>query len=331
MFNIYIWNNPQYFLLLLLLVPLIVWYIFKHHQLSASIQVSDSRPYLYAGKSFKNYFKHLPFILRLLAFILLIIVLARPQSSNSWKNEVTKGIDIIISLDISGSMLAEDFKPNRIEAAKSVAIDFISGRPHDRIGLVVFSGESFTQCPITTDHPVLVNLFKDLKNGMLQDGTAIGMGLATAVARLKESKSISKVVILLTDGVNNAGSVPPLTAAEIARVYGVRVYTVGIGTTGKAPYPFQTAFGVQYQNVDVEIDEDVLRQISQLTGGKYFRATNNEKLREIYNEIDRLEKSRIDVRNYNERVEEYFIFALIAGLLLLTEFLIRFIILRNIP
>ena len=241
----------------------------------------------------------------MVAVALLIVILARPQSTNSWSNSSTEGIDIMLAMDISGSMLAQDLKPNRLEAAKDVAASFINGRPNDNIGLVVFSAESFTQCPLTTDHTVLLNLFKDIQSGMIQDGTAIGLGLANAVSRIKDSHAKSKVIILLTDGSNNAGEIAPVTAAEIAKTFGVRVYTIGVGTKGMAPYPFQTAFGVQYQNIPVEIDEATLKQIASTTGGQYFRATDNASLKEIYSEIDQMEKTKISVQEYSKKQEEY--------------------------
>lgn len=237
----------------------------------------------------------------------------------------------MLAMDISGSMLAQDLKPNRLEAAKDVAASFINGRPNDNIGLVVFSAESFTQCPLTTDHTVLLNLFKDIQSGMIEDGTAIGLGLANAVSRIKDSQAKSKVIILLTDGSNNAGEVAPVTAAEIAKTFGVRVYTIGVGTKGMAPYPFQTAFGVQYQNIPVEIDEATLKQIASTTGGQYFRATDNASLKEIYSEIDQMEKTKISVREYSKKQEEYKNWALLAFALLLAELLLRNTLLRNIP
>jgi Ca-activated chloride channel family protein len=267
----------------------------------------------------------------MLSLSALIVALARPQSSNSWSSETTKGIDIVIALDISSSMLAMDFRPNRIEAAKDVAIKFISGRPNDRIGLVVFSGESFTQCPLTTDRATVVNLFKGIESGMIEDGTAIGNGLATAVARLKESDAISKVVILLTDGENNRGEIAPVTAAELAKTFGVRVYTVGVGTMGMAPYPVQTPFGVQVQDMEVKIDEATLQKIAEVTDGKYFRATDNNKLAQIYQEIDKLEKSKIDVKEYSKKEEQYLKYALAGSLLLLLSMLLKITIFRNIP
>ena len=261
----------------------------------------------------------------------MVFALARPQSSNSWQTYTSEGIDIVLALDISGSMLAQDLKPNRLEAAKDVAASFINGRPNDNIGLVVFSAESFTQCPLTTDHTVLLNLFKDIQSGMIQDGTAIGLGLANAVSRIKDSHAKSKVIILLTDGSNNAGEIAPVTAAEIAKTFGVRVYTIGVGTKGMAPYPFQTAFGVQYQNIPVEIDEATLKQIASTTGGQYFRATDNASLKEIYSEIDQMEKTKISVQEYSKKQEEYKNWALLVFALLLVEILLRNTLLRNIP
>lgn len=323
--------NPGYLWGLLVLPLLIIYYIFRQSKTNASLQVSSLSGFQGAPRSWKVYVRHLLLVLRILTIGLLILILARPQSTSSWENVSSEGIDIILALDISSSMLAEDFKPNRLEASKDVAMEFIAGRQDDRIGLIVFSGESFTQCPLTTDHAVLMNLFQDIQSGMIEDGTAIGLGLANSVNRLKESTVKSKVIILLTDGVNNQGEIAPLTAAEIARTYGIRVYTVGVGTIGEAPYPFKTAFGTQYQNVPVKIDEDILREIANLTDGKYFRAINNKKLREIYQEIDLLEKSKIEVREVSQKTEEFFLWALIAILLLSVEFILRLTILRTNP
>jgi len=253
------------------------------------------------------------------------------QSSTSWQNVITEGIDIVIAIDISGSMLAEDFKPNRLEASKEVADEFISKRPNDRIGLVVFSGESFTQCPLTTDHAILRNLFKDIKSGMIEDGTAIGMGLATGVNRLETSEAKSKVIILLTDGVNNSGLISPATAAEIAKSFGIRVYTIGVGTQGTAPYPFQTPYGIKYQQIQVKIDEVMLKEISDLTGGQYFRAVNKSSLEDIYEEIDKLEKSKIEVTEFKKKTERFLPFAIFAGILVLLELLFRNTLFRSIP
>lgn len=325
--------HPQYFYLLLLLIPFIAWYVWKERKLHATIQVSTLQPLLNARKSVKNYLRHILFIIRLFAVILLVAVLARPQSTKSWEQSITEGIDIIIALDISGSMLARDFRPDRLEASKDIAIEFISGRRNDRMGLVVFSGESFTQCPLTTDHKVLINLFNDIKSGMIEDGTAIGVGLGNAVQRLKDSDAISKVIILLTDGVNNRGSIDPLTAAEIAKTFGIRVYTIGVGSMGTAPYPVQHPFtgNIIYQDVPVEIDEEMLQEIADITNGKYYRATDNEKLREIYMRIDKLEKSRIDIKEYSRKQEKYLGFAFAAALLLFSEILLKNTILKNIP
>jgi Ca-activated chloride channel family protein len=282
-------------------------------------------------KSLKEKLIHLPALLRVLAIALLIIALARPQTFSSGENIYTEGIDIAMVLDISGSMLAEDFKPNRLEAAKKVIDDFIKGRTNDKIGLVIFSGESFTQCPLTIDYSVLRNLLKEIYSGMIQDGTAIGNAIANGVNRLKDSKSKSKVLILLTDGVNNAGEIDPVTAAQIAQQFGIRIYTVGVGTMGEAPYPFQTPFGKRYQMVPVEIDESLLKQISNITGGKYFRATNNRKLIEIYEEIDRLEKTRVEITSYRNAKELYFNWAFAGFLILLIEFGLSRTYLKRLP
>ncbi|MDD7632027.1 MAG: VWA domain-containing protein [Parabacteroides sp.] len=327
-----VFANPTYLYLLLLLIPLIGWYIYKLSKSQASMQVSSSEVFqLPEARSWKIYLRHVPFLLRMVLIALLIVVLARPQSTNSWQNSSTEGIDIMLAMDISSSMLAQDLKPNRLEAAKDVAASFINGRQNDNIGLVVFAAESFTQCPLTTDHTVLLNLFKDIQPGIIQDGTSIGLGLANAVSRIKDSQAKSKVIILLTDGVNNAGEIAPVTASEIAKTFGVRVYTIGVGTQGEAPYPFQTAFGIQYQNVPVEIDEPTLKQIAATTGGQYFRATDNASLKAIYEEIDQMEKTKISVQEFSKKQEEYMQWALLVLLLLLVEFLLKNTLLRNIP
>lgn len=324
-------NNPEYLYLLLLLIPVIFWYIFKQYQADASLQISSiSSLKLPQRKSF-IILRHLPFIFRMIALICLIIVIARPQLSNSFRSENTEGIDIMMALDVSGTMLAEDLRPNRLEAAKNVAAEFIAGRPNDNIGLVVFAGESFTQCPLTTDHAVLINLFNGIKYGMIEDGTAIGLGLANSVGRIKDSMAKSKVVILLTDGSNNAGDIAPLTAAEIAKTFGIRVYTIGVGTRGIAKFPYQTPMGTRYQDMQVDIDEDMLRQIATMTGGSYFRATDNSKLKEIYAEIDEMEKTKIRVQEYSKKSEIYLPFALVAFLALLGEVVLRNTILRKLP
>ena len=275
--------------------------------------------------------RHILFALEVLAVVFLVFALSRPQSSNNWQTYTSEGIDIVLALDISSSMLARDFTPDRLEAAKEVATKFILERPQDKIGLVIFAGESFTQCPLTTDQAVLVNLLREVKSGVIEDGTAIGLGLANAVNRLKDSPAKSKVVILLTDGVNNRGAIAPATAAELAKTYGIRVYTIGVGTYGEAPYPVQTPFGTQLQKVPVEIDEDGLQQIAALTGGKYFRATDNNKLKQIYQEIDQLEKSKIEVKHFSKKNEQYFIFGLVGMCLLVLQVLLRYTLLRKIP
>ena len=277
----------------------------------------------------------LQLLLRLAVFVLLILVLARPQTQNSWKNETMEGIDIMLAMDVSTSMLAEDLKPNRIEAAKQVAADFIIGRPNDNIGLTIFAGEAFTQCPMTTDHASLLNLLHnvrtDIAQRLIEDGTAIGMGLANAVSRLKDSKAKSKVVILLTDGSNNRGDLSPMTAAEIAKSFGIRVYTIGVGTNKVAPYPMPVAGGVQYINIPVEIDTKMLQDIASATEGDFYRATNNKELQQIYKEIDKLEKSKLNVKKFSKRYEAYQPFAIAAVILLLLEILLRITIFRKLP
>lgn len=327
----YEFANPKYFLILVLLVPMILWYVFREKRSHADLQFSSLKAFKGMKHAGRVWLRHVLFALKVLAIVFLVTALARPQSSNSWQTYTSEGIDIMLALDISGSMLARDFSPDRLEAAKDVATKFILERPQDKIGLVVFAGESFTQCPLTTDQAVLVNLMRDVHSGMIEDGTAIGLGLANAVNRLKDSSGKSKVVILLTDGVNNRGMIAPVTAAELAKTYGIRVYTIGVGTYGEAPYPVQTPFGVQLQNVTVEIDESVLKQIAATTGGQYFRATDNDKLKQIYQEIDQLEKSKIEVKHFSKKQEQYFWFALIGMLLLIAEGILRYTVLRKIP
>ena len=327
-----IFANPHYLYLLLLLIPLMAWYILRLRKKQATLQVSALDAFdTPKATTFKVYMRHLPFVLRMTAIGLIIVILARPQSTDNWDTRSTEGIDIMLAMDISGSMLAEDLKPNRIEAAKSVAMSFISGRPNDNIGLVVFSAESFTQCPLTTDHAVLLNLFKEINHGLIEDGTAIGLGIANAVSRIKDSKAISRVIILLTDGTNNRGEIAPVTAAEIAQVFGIRIYTIGVGTRGEAPYPYRTPYGIQYQNMKVDIDEPALKQIASITGGQYFRATDNASLRAIYQEIDQLEKTKINVQQYSKKQEEYLPLALLAFVMLLVELIVRHTWLKNIP
>ncbi|MCX6151882.1 MAG: VWA domain-containing protein [Ignavibacteriales bacterium] len=291
----------------LLLLPLLAfWYWKTGRNKSTSVTFSSLKILKGFPPTLRERLRHLIFVLRLLALAFLIVAMARPQSFSSGENIYTEGIDIAMLLDISSSMLAEDFHPNRIGAAKNVIDDFIQGRVSDKIGLVIFARESFTQCPLTIDYPVLRGLLKDIKSGMIEDGTAIGNAIANGVNRLKDSKAKSKVIILLTDGVNNAGEVDPLTAAQIAKTFGIRVYAIGVGTIGEAPYPFQTPYGIRYQMVPVEIDEGVLKQIASITNGKYFRATNNKKLEDIYKEIDKMEKTKVEITSYRNAKELFY-------------------------
>ncbi|MBP7984840.1 MAG: VWA domain-containing protein [Bacteroidaceae bacterium] len=328
--------NIEYLFLLLLLIPYIFWYLLKRKKTEPTLQMSDTFAYQFAHKSWRIRMMHLPFILRLIAFVMIVIVLARPQTTNSWKNTHTEGIDIMLAMDVSTSMLAQDLQPNRIEAAKQVASEFISGRPNDNIGLTIFAGEAFTQCPMTTDHAALLNLFQGVRTdiaqrGLIDDGTAIGMGLANAVSRLKDSKAKSKVVILLTDGSNNMGDISPMTAAEIAKSLGIRVYTIGVGTNGMAPYPMPVGGTIQMVKVPVEIDTRTLSGIASTTDGNFYRATNTSELHKIYKDIDQLEKTKFNVKKFSKRYEGYQIFAAIAILALLLEILLRITILKRLP
>jgi len=327
----YEFANPGFLYLLLALIPMIAWYIYRQSGAVASLRYSNIRQLQAAPKTWRNYLRHGLFVLRVLAFAALVIVLARPQDTESWQEKNAEGINIMLALDISSSMLAEDFTPNRLEASKNIAMQFISGRQTDKMGLVVFSGEAFTQCPLTTDHAVLMNYFKEVESGMIEDGTAIGVGLATAVNRLKDMDNPSKVIILLTDGENNKGQISPGDAADLADEFGIRVYTVGVGSRGTAPYPVQTPFGQQYRNIEVKIDEEVLRNIAGKTGGKYFRATNNQKLQAIYKEIDQMEKAKVETRTLSHKNELYIMYAWIALLAIGLELLLRYTVLRNIP
>ena len=323
--------NPGYLFLLLLLIPVVGWYIWKLRNARASVQLSSTDSLRRQPKSLRVWLIHVPFALRVMVITLLSLALARPQLSNRWQSESTEGIDIMMALDISGTMLGEDLKPNRLEAAKTVATDFVLSRPNDQIGLVVFAGESFTQCPLTTDHAVLVNLFQSVRFGMIEDGTAIGLGLANAVNRMKDSETKSKVVILLTDGSNNRGDIDPMTAAEIAKTFNIRVYAIGVGSYSKeVRVPIHTPYGVQYGTMSSEFDESTLRNIAQMTGGEYFRATDNNSLKAIYQQIDQLEKTKIRVREYSKRTEHFAPFLLAALLCLLMELLLRFFILRTV-
>lgn len=322
--------NPEYLFLLLLLLPIVGWYIYELRKSDASVQVSDTRVLAAQPKSIRIWLLHVPFVLRIAVITLISIALARPQLTNKWSSQSTEGIDIMMALDISGTMLAEDLRPNRLEAAKKVASDFVIARPNDQIGLVVFAGESFTQCPLTTDHAVLVNLFKSVEYGMVEDGTAIGLGLANAVNRMKDSETKSKVIILLTDGSNNRGDIDPQTAAEIARTYGIRVYTIGVGSYGQARVPVQTPIGKQYITMDNEFDETTLRSIAETTGGQYFRAKDNTSLKAIYDQIDQMEKTKLRVREFSKHTENFMPFLYAALICLLLELIIRYFVLRTI-
>ncbi len=323
--------NPG-FLYLLLIIPLVaVWYAVRHDRRTSQYNYSSLSPFEEIGTCWRERFRHIPFVIRILVLILLVIAFARPQRVSRGEEITTEGIDIVMLIDVSGSMLAEDFQPNRIGAAKAVATTFINNRVSDRIGLVVFAGESFTQCPMTLDYRVLTELMEDVKSGVIEDGTAIGMAIANGVNRLKDSKARSKVMILLTDGMNNSGELDPITAAKIARTFGIKIYTIGVGTMGTAPYPVQTAFGVRYQNVPVEVDEETLREVADLTSGRYYRATNNETLEAIYAEIDKLEKTRMNVRVYRKYAELFYGWAGLGLVFLVIEWGISNTLFRKIP
>ncbi|MFC4674466.1 vWA domain-containing protein [Dysgonomonas termitidis] len=326
-----VYANPKYLYLLLLLIPLIVWYIIKLRKMQATFKMSSGFAFEKAPSTIRVYLRHFPFLLRVVAIALVIIVLARPQSVNSSDVSNSEGIDIVMALDISGTMMAQDFSPTRLEAAKKVAAEFINDRPNDRIGLVIFGGESFTQCPLTTDHKVLLNLLTEVKFGMIEDGTAIGLGLANSVNRLKDSKSKSRVVILLTDGSNNAGQIAPLTAAELAASYDIRVYTIGIGSRGTSTARIMTPYGLQTMQVSGDFDERTLTEIAAITKGQYFRATDNTSLSAIYDEIDQMEKTHISVNTVTKRKELYLPFAIFALALVGLELVLRRTWLRNIP
>jgi len=322
---------PELLYLELILIPLIALYIWREIKgVSPALRVSVTEPWRGRGGRVKKAMRHLPFIFKVIALSMIILAIARPRSSSNVEKVDTEGIDIILTIDVSTSMLARDFKPDRISAAKDIAIEFIAQRPSDRMGIVVFAGESFTQCPLTTDRATLINMMKEVETGLIEDGTAIGNGLATAVARLKDSKAKSRVIILLTDGVNNRGEISPLMAAEIAKTYGIRVYTIGVGAMGMAPYPVMTPFGVEIQQVKVEIDEPLLKQIAEETGGRYFRATDNTKLLEIYGEINKMEKSKIAVDSFPIYKELFMTFAWIALIAIALEILTGLLITRRI-
>ena len=319
--------NKEYFLLLLLLIPYFIWYLLYRKKSEPTIKMSDTFAYQYAPRSLRVRLMWLPAFLRVVTFVLVVIILARPQTYNSWGKRTVEGIDIMLAMDVSTSMLAEDLKPNRIEAAKSVASEFISGRPDDNIGLTIFAGEAFTQCPMTTDHNSLINLLQNVRTdiaarGLIEDGTAIGMGLANAVGRLKDSKTKSKVVILLTDGSNNMGDISPLTAANIAKSFGIRVYTIAIGSKTMAPYPMQVGGTTQYVNMRADIDIETLSEIA---------STNTAELKKIYDDIDKLEKTKMDVKKFSKRYDAYQPFALAAFITMLLEIILKLVVFRRIP
>lgn len=317
--------HPWMLLGLLLVPAMIGWWLWRYRKQEAALQHSNIGLFDGVKQSLRARMRWLPYALKVVAVGAIVVALARPQSALSRQEMTVEGIDIVMALDLSGSMLAEDFKPNRLEAAKSVAADFIKGRKTDRMGLVVFAGEAFTQVPLTVDHQVLLKQLGNLKSGSMRDGTALGDGLATAINRIKESEAKSKVIILLTDGVNNQGSVDPLSAAEIADLYNIRLYTIGVGSLGKAPYPFRDQFGrVHYQNIDVEIDEPLMREMAEATNdGRYFRATNKKALKEIFSQIDEMEKSKIDVTEYAQTKDEYVGWLWLAFIALLAGVLIK--------
>ena len=328
-FNDISFGQPWFFTLLVLIPVLIVWYVMKNNRQQGSIIISDSSA---SGlSSWKTVFRHLPFVLRLLAIMLIIVALARPQTKFEEQNAEGEGVDIVLCIDVSGSMTAQDLTPNRLEAAKNVAIDFVNKRLTDRIAVVIFSGESFTQCPLTTDHGVLISAIQNIRNGLLEDGTAIGSGLGTSVDRLRTSKSKSKVVILLTDGENNGGLIDPQTAKEIAKAFSIKVYTIGVGTDGYAPQPVNTPLGVVMQNGKVSIDEKLLKQIAVETGGKYFRAKDNAGLTGIYDEINSLEKSKVEISTITRYTEKFFPFIMAALALIFLEVLLRFTVFKKFP
>lgn len=326
-------KNPLFFILLFAIIPYIVWYVLRYSRSLPSMRIPETGKYKKVGKSLRLYFFHVPFICRIAFLVLLTIILARPQSKHTWSDTDVEGIDIMLAVDVSTSMLTQDFTPNRVEALKKIAQKFVESRSNDNIGLTVFAGEAFTQCPLTTDHTVLMNLYSGVDcnmaaRGIIDDGTAIGDGIMNAILRLKESQAKSKVIILLTDGVNNSGSVSPLTAAEIAKKYKIRIYTIGIGKNGMAPYPLPTGGTVM---VPVEIDEATMHKISNLTGGMYFRAHKNDELAAIYSDIDKMERTKFSVKEYSKRNELYEPFALAALFVLLLELLLRYVILKRLP
>ncbi|MER3523501.1 MAG: aerotolerance regulator BatA [Ignavibacteria bacterium] len=324
--------HPEFFWLLLLVPALVYWYTRRYRHATADLRYSTLLPFAHVRPTLRERLRHLPFLLRLIVIVLLIVGLARPRTTSKGETVYTEGIDIVLVFDISGSMLAEDLRPNRIEAARQVMMDFIDGRKNDRIGLVIFSGESFTQCPMTLDYRVLKNQLRAVKQGIIEDGTAIGMAIAQAVNRLKDSKAKSKVMILLTDGMNNRGEIDPLTATQIARTFGIRIYTIGVGTSrGEAPYPVQTPFGIRYQNVPVDVDEKTLIKIAEMTSGRYFRATDNRTLKQIYSDIDEMEKTRMEVRAYRSYTELFSDWVWVGLIGLVLELVLTQTYVRKLP
>lgn len=326
-------KNPLFFLLLLALLPYIVWYVMKFKKSLPSLKVPDTSKYAKVPKTFRLYLMHFPFLLRVVLISLVVCILARPQSKHSWSDTDVEGIDIMLAVDVSTSMLTQDFKPNRVEALKEIAQRFIDRRPNDNIGLTMFAGEAYTQCPLTTDHVVLMNLYNSADcnmaaRGVIDDGTAIGDGIMNAILRLKESQAKSKVIILLTDGVNNSGNISPLTASEIAKKYGIRIYTIGIGKNGMAPYPLPTGGTVM---LPVEIDEQTMTKISNETGGQYFRAQKNAELDAIYQDIDKMERTKFNVKQMSRRGELFQPFAMAALLVFIVEVLLRIVVLKRLP
>lgn len=328
-----IFKNPYFFALLAVIIPYILWYALKYKKSQPALKMPETAKYRYVPKSFRIYLMHVPFILRIILLILVVIILARPQSKNTWSNTDVEGIDMMLAVDVSTSMLAQDFKPNRVEALKEIAKRFIETRPNDNIGLTVFAGEAYTQCPLTIDHSILMSLYETVDcqmaaNGTLEDGTAIGDGIMNSLIRLRDSKAKSKVLILLTDGVNNRGNISPMTATEIAKKNKVRIYTVGIGKNGMAMYPLPTGGTVM---MPTEIDEKTMTDIAELTGGKYFRAKKNSELEEIYSEIDKMERIKFNVTQYSKRNELYEPFAVAALIVFLLELLMRLVVLKRLP
>jgi Ca-activated chloride channel family protein len=331
--HIHFANQWVLWLIPVLVIVAIAWWYFLARKNNPSLQLSSTRSLLSFGTPLKATLKKLLPVLRVLALLLLLVALARPQTSYDETKMTTEGIDIVLAMDVSASMLAKDFSPNRLEAAKKEAMNFIDERVHDRIGLVIFSGESFTQCPVTIDHAILKNQLTQIRNGLLEDGTAIGMGLATATQRLKDSEAKSKVVILMTDGVNNKGLIDPLTACDISMQFGIRVYTIGIGTNGKAMTPVAISPNGEYlyDYEDVQIDESLLKDIAKKTGGQYFRATDNKKLKEIYSQIDKLEKTKIEMSAYERKTEKFYAFVLLAAMVVMVEIVCRYLFLKSVP